>query len=117
MSLMLMMVALLSAVVFLGGGSYVLRGVLARMESRHAWAEPEPPPRAGPREDVGGYVPAQRDPDELPADLRARAGNLVALGRTDEAVHLVTPHLGGDEARARRAVGRLRAGGRPALEP
>ena len=117
MSLMFMLFALLGAVVVLGVGSYVLRGVLARMETRHALPEPEPPPRAGPRDVVGGYVPARRDPDELPAGLRARARNLMVLGRTDEALDLVASHLDGDHARARRVLRYLRGDGRPALEP
>ena len=115
MSLMFMLFALVGAVVVLGVGSYVLRGVLARMETRHP--EPEPPPRAGPKEVVGGYVPAQRDPDELPAGLRARVRNLMLLGNAEEALDLVASHLGGDQARARRVLRRLDGDGRPALEP
>lgn len=121
MSLMFMLFALMGAVVVLGGGSYALRRVLAHLEARVAMAEPEPPPRGGPGTHagghVGGYVPAQRDPDELPAELRARVRNLVALGRTDEAVRVVRASLGGDERRARGVVRRLGGEERPALEP
>lgn len=116
MSLMFMLFALVGAVVVLGVGSYVLRGVLSRMETHHALPEPEPPPRAGPKEVVGGYVPAQRDPEELPADLRARVRNLMVLGHTDEALGLVASHLGGDRARARLVLRRLDGDGRRALE-
>lgn len=63
MSLMFMLLTLVGAVVVLGGGSYVLRTFLARMESHDAFTEPEPPPRVGPDPHVGGYVPAPRDPE------------------------------------------------------
>ena len=112
-----MLFALMGAVVVLGGGSYALRRVLAHMEARVAVAEPEPPPRDEPDPHVGGYVPARRDSDELPDDLRARVRNLVALGRTDEAVRVVRTRLGGDEARARGIVRRAGDGERPALGP
>lgn len=112
-----MLFALMGAVVVLGGGSYALRRVLAYMEARVAVAEPEPPPKFDPGPHVGGYVPAQRDPDELPAELRARVRDLVALGRADEAVRVVRNRLGGDEDRARGVVRRLGGEGRPALEP
>ncbi|WP_017588263.1 hypothetical protein [Nocardiopsis ganjiahuensis] len=121
MSLLFMLFALMGAVVVLGVGSYALRRVLAHMEARVAVAEPEPPPRADPGVNadghVGGYVPAQRHPDELPAELLARVRNLVALGRTDEAVRVVRARLGGDEVRARGVVRRVGEEGRPALEP
>ncbi|MFB8762904.1 hypothetical protein [Nocardiopsis alba] len=116
MSLMFMLFALMGAVVVLAGGSYVLREVLARMEPRSAVAEPEPPPAEVPRPHVGGYVPVDREVDELPSGLRERARNLVALDRADEAVRLLRPHLDGDEERARRALRRLDGDGRPALE-
>ncbi len=121
MSLMFMLFALMGAVIVLGSGSFALRRVLAHMEARAAVAEPEPPPGADPGATadghVGGYVPAQRDADELPAELLARVRNLVALGRTDEAVRVVRSRLGGDEGRARGVVRRLGEEGRPALEP
>ncbi|GAA1104950.1 hypothetical protein [Nocardiopsis metallicus] len=117
MSLLFMLFALMGAVIVLGGGSYALRRVLAHMEARVAVAEPEPPPRAEHGNHVGGYVPIQRDPDELPAEVLSRARNLVALGRADEAVRLVRTRLGGDENRARLVVRRLGEEGRPALEP
>ncbi|WP_460772582.1 hypothetical protein [Nocardiopsis nanhaiensis] len=115
MSLMFMLFALLGAVVVLGGGFYGLRLVVGRMEARGAVVEPEPP-RSAPRRDVGGYVPAPREADELPAELRSRVHNLIALGCIDEAVRAVREHLDGDEGRARGIVRRL-GGGRAALEP
>lgn len=117
MSLLFMLFALMGAVIVLGGGSYALRRVLAHMEARVAVAEPEPPPRTDLGHHVGGYVPVQRDPDELPAEMLSRVRNLIVLGRTDEAVRLVRTRLGGDEGRARRVVRRLGEEGRPALEP
>ncbi|MGW5876271.1 hypothetical protein ACWFMI_06930 [Nocardiopsis terrae] len=117
MSLMFMLFALMGAVIVLGGGSYALRRVLAHMEERVPVAEPEPPPEPVSDSQVGGYVPAPRDSDELPEELRTRVRNLLALGREDEAVRLIRTRLDGDEGRARRAVRRLGGGGRPALEP
>ncbi|MFE1167813.1 hypothetical protein [Nocardiopsis sp. NPDC058789] len=116
MSLMFMLFALLGAVVVLGGGSYALRSVLAHMEARVALAEPEPPPRPEPDPHVGGYVPVQGDPGALPAELRDRVRNLIALGRTEDAVRVVRARLGGDEAGALRVVRRLGGEERPALE-
>lgn len=70
MSLMFMLLTLVGAVVVLGGGSYVLRTLLARMEPHDVFTEPEPPPRAGPGPHVGGYVPAPRDPEDRRAPGR-----------------------------------------------
>ena len=120
MSLLFMLFALMGAVVVLGGGTYALRRVIAHMEARVAMAEPEPPPRPAPEpmpgSHVGGYVPAPREPDDIPYELRSRVRNLVALGRRDEAVRMVRERLGADERRARGVVRRLEGGGRPALE-
>ncbi len=118
MSLMFMLFALMGAVVVVGGGSYALRRVLAHMDARLETAEPEPPPSVEPDpQHVGGYVPVQGDPGDLPAELRARVRNLIALGRTDDAVRVVRTRLGGDEAGARGVVRRLGGEERPALEP
>ena len=59
-----MLLTLVGAMVVLGGGSYVLRTLLARMESHDVFTDPEPPPRAGPGPHVGGYVPAPPEPEE-----------------------------------------------------
>ncbi|MBE2997865.1 hypothetical protein IDM40_03940 [Nocardiopsis sp. HNM0947] len=104
MSLMLMMIALLGAVVVLGGGSYALRRVVARLEQG-----PRPPRTAGrPAEaQVGGYVPAARSHDQLPDTVRHRALALIADGRREEAVRMVADRLRADHARARRIVADL----------
>ncbi|WP_304453215.1 hypothetical protein [Nocardiopsis sp. YSL2] len=128
MSLLFMLLALVGCLLVLGGGSYVLRRVVAYLGSRsEAVAEGPGPSAAVSGADlaqVGGYVPAPRpddeggEPEELPSPVRARAANLVALGRTEEAVRLVRD-AGADERRARRIVGALErsAGPGPALEP
>ncbi|WP_026118417.1 hypothetical protein [Nocardiopsis salina] len=104
MSLMLMMFALLGAVVVLGGGSYALRRVVARIEQG-----PRPPGSAGPPGDaqVGGYVPATSSPEQLSDTVRRRVLALVADGRREEAVRMVAERLRADHARARRIVADL----------
>lgn len=111
-----MMLALLGAIVVLGGGSYALRLVLARGEGAHrspgagrpASAEhfgSHPPVAA--ESQVGGYVPAPRAGQELPAALRRRALALISDGRREEAVRVVRDRLRSDDARARRIVAGL----------
>lgn len=128
MSLLFMLLALVGCLLVLGGGSYVLRRVIAHLGSRSGAVEEDSGPSAvsaADRAQVGGYVPAPRpeaegrEPGELPPWVRARAANLVALGRTEEAVRLVRERAGADEARARRIVGALErsADSGPALEP
>ena len=129
MSLLFMLLALVGCLVVIGGGSLVLRRVIAHLGSRSdAVGEGHGSSAAVPAPDgaqVGGYVPAPwpdgegREPEELPSSVRTRAANLVALGRTEEAVRLVRERSGADEERARRIVGALErsAGPGPALEP
>lgn len=103
-----MLVALLGSILVLGAGSYALRFLISHLETR--FAAPQAPAGHSPVENegpVGGYVPAPRVPGELTRDIRARVRNLVALGRTEEAVRLVREHVDGDEARARRIVAEL----------
>lgn len=109
MSMMFMLFALLGALLVLGGGSYALHQLLAFQERRPTTAEepPVPEPSAEPVPHVGGYVPVLRDPDGLPPALRARVQDLVALGRTEEAVRMVREDVDGDEGRARRIVSGL----------
>lgn len=107
MSLMFMMVALLGAIVVLGGGSYALRLVMARVEQGSR------PPAGGrrlaaaPEAQVGGYVPAPSSEGQLPASVRHRVLALVADGRREEAVRMVAGRLRADHARARRIVADL----------
>ncbi|MFL1377233.1 MULTISPECIES: hypothetical protein [unclassified Nocardiopsis] len=119
MSLLFMLVALVGAVLVLAGGSYALRRVIAAVAARlEADEAPPAPVGPGPAAQVGGYVPAPRVPGELPPQLRARVANLVALGRSDEAVRLVRDRLDGDEDQARGIVAALGGDGdgTPALE-
>ncbi|MFE3458459.1 hypothetical protein ACFXKD_13035 [Nocardiopsis aegyptia] len=128
MSLLFMLLALVGCLLVLGGGSYALRRVIAYLGSRpDAVGEDSGSPAAvaaADREQVGGYVPAPRaeiegaEHGELAPSVRTRAANLVALGRTEEAVRLVRERAGADEERARRIVGALgrSADPGPALE-
>lgn len=118
MSLLFMLVALVGAVLVLAGGSYALRRVIAAVAARLEADEAPAPVDPGPPAQVGGYVPAPRVPGELPPQLRARVADLVALGRSEEAVRLVRDRLDGDEDRARGIVAALGGDGdgTPALE-
>ncbi|CAL9462803.1 hypothetical protein SUDANB121_02686 [Nocardiopsis dassonvillei] len=116
MSLLFMLLALVGAVVVLAGGSYALRRVIGAVAARLEADEAPAPVEPAPDPQVGGYVPAPRAPGELPARLRARAANLVALGRTEEAVRLVRDRLDGDEEQARGIVAELGGDAPPALE-
>jgi hypothetical protein len=129
MSLLFMLLALVGALLVLGGGSYAVRFIVARLGDRDtAVGEGPGPPEAGPAAGnlapVGGYAPVPWPraegprPDDLPPPVRARVANLVALGRTEEAVRLVRERVGADEGRARRIVGAVErdAGPGPALE-
>lgn len=104
MSLMLMMIALLGAVVVLGGGSYALRRVVARIEEGR---RPPRPPGPLSEAQVGGYVPAAHSHGQLPDTVRHRVLALVADGRREEAVRMVADRLRADHARARRIVAEL----------
>ncbi|KOX16427.1 hypothetical protein [Nocardiopsis sp. NRRL B-16309] len=129
MSLLFMLLALVGCLLVLGGGSYALRRVIAYLGSRpDAVGEDSGPPSAvsaADREHVGGYVFAPRpdgegrEPEDVASSVRARAANLVALGRIEEAVRVVRERAGADEERARRIVGALErsADPGPALEP
>ncbi|WP_306367276.1 hypothetical protein [Nocardiopsis sp. CC223A] len=117
MSLFFMLVALVGAVLVLAGGSYALRRVISAVTARLAADEAPAPVDPGPEAQIGGYVPAPRVPGELPPQLRARVADLVALGRSEEAVRLVRDRLDGDEGRARGIVAALGGDGdTPALE-
>lgn len=107
MSLMFMMIALLGAVVVLGGGSYALRLVVARVEQRNRPSAGGRDLTAAPEGQVGGYVPAPPSEERLPASVRHRALALVADGRREEAVRMVADRLRADHARARRIVADL----------
>ncbi|MFD6949719.1 MULTISPECIES: hypothetical protein [unclassified Nocardiopsis] len=105
MSLMFMLFALSGALLVLGGGSYVLRWVLTRADGPATATEsPVPEPPVEPVPQVGGYVPALREPGGLPPSLCARVRELVALGRGEEAVRTVRGRIDVDEARARGIV-------------
>ncbi|RKS07363.1 hypothetical protein DFP74_3031 [Nocardiopsis sp. Huas11] len=123
-----MLFALVGCLLVLGGGSYALRRVIARLgpgpdAAAQSGGAAEVPPQA--RAEVGGYVPAPwpdgeaGEPDDLSSSVRSRAANLVALGRTEEAVRLLREREGTDEERARLIVGALERsdGPGPALEP
>ncbi len=110
-----MLFALSGALLVLGGGSYTLRRILARMDGAAAAVEspvPEPPMEPEPESQVGGYVPASQEPDGLPPSLCARVRDLVALGRGEEAVRMVRERVDVDEVRARRIVAGLGGDGR-----
>lgn len=115
MSLLFMLLALVGAVLVLAGGSYALRRVIAAVTPRPEADGAPVPVEPGPDAQVGGYVPAPRVPGELPPRLRARAIDLVALGRSEEAVRLVRDRLDGDEEQARGIVAAL-GDGPPAPE-
>nr|WP_285731853.1 hypothetical protein [Nocardiopsis sp. ATB16-24] len=105
MSLMFMLFALSGAVLVLGGGSYALRRLLAGDGERVPVAEgPGPVPQVESVAQVGGYVPAPREPGGLPPALCAGVRELVAVGRTAEAVGMVREYAHVDEDRARRIV-------------
>lgn len=103
-----MLIALLGAILALGAGSYALRFLIAFLEAQLAppQAQAGHPP-AETEAVVGGYVPAPRAPGELTDATRARVRNLLALGRSEEAVRLVRERVAVDEARARRIVAEL----------
>ncbi|GHD28104.1 hypothetical protein [Nocardiopsis kunsanensis] len=107
MSLMFMMVVLLGAIAVLGGGSYALRMVVARVEQGRRSPGGGRRPTAAPEGQVGGYVPAAPSEERLPASVRHRALALVADGRREEAVRMVADRLRADHARARRIVADL----------
>ncbi len=118
MSLLFMLLALVGAVFVLATGSYALRRVIAAVASRLEADEAPAPAAPVPDTQVGGYVPAPRVPGDLPAPLRARVADLVARGRSEEAVRLVRDRLDGDEDRARGIVAALGGedDGTPVLE-
>lgn len=102
-----MMVALLGAIVVLGGGSYALRLVVARVEQVRRSPADRRDLTGAPEEQVGGYVPAPPSEERLPASVRHRALALVADGRREDAVRMVADRLRADHARARRIVADL----------
>lgn len=117
MSLMFMLFALSGAVLVLGGGSYALRRLLAGDGEEVAVAHgPGPPPQRESVPQVGGYVPAPRESEGLPPALCAGVRELVAVGRTAEAVGMVREYAHVDEDRARRIVAGLGSDGDP-MEP
>ncbi|MDA2810744.1 hypothetical protein O4J56_08870 [Nocardiopsis sp. RSe5-2] len=120
MSLLLMVLALLGALVVLGGGGLVLDRLLREVEGRRG------PPRAaavetgasgpaGPGE--GGYSVLEgaerdgaRDSPSVPAPTLARVRELLALGRGVEAVRVMRDETGMDQSAARDAVEDVRRG-------
>lgn len=117
MSLLLMVLALLGALVVLGGGGLVLDRLLRELDGRRG------PPAAGPGASgpvgsgEGGYTVLEgaewdgaHAPPLVPAPTLARVRELLALGRGVEAVRVMRDETGMDQNAARDAVEHVRRG-------
>lgn len=115
-----MVLALLGALVVLGGGGLVLDRLLREVEGRRGPPRGDggpgaPGDRVGPGE--GGYTVLEgadreggRASPDVPAPTLARVRELLALGRGVEAVRVMRDETGMDQHTARDAVEDVRRG-------